>query len=255
MRVNPVKKALKQGQVQVGCGFGQLRSIDVAKILAAAGFHWTFLDTEHGSFDIETVQDLCRAAVAAGVTPLVRVADMQYALVARALDCGAQGVIFPRVESPDLLARAISWTQFPPAGVRGFGLGPQHIDYERAAIPDVLAHMNENIMAVLQIETVRAVEARNELLAIPGIDAVMIGPVDLSISLGVPGEFDHPKMVDAIEKIRDASNAYGIAPGIHTRTVALAKTWKSRGMRFLGSGAETGYLLEKATEVATELKK
>src|ERR1043166_1710923 len=132
MRVNSVKKALKERKVQIGCGFGQLRSPEVARILAAAGFDWTFLDAEHGGFHIETLQDICRAAVTTGVAPIVRVADMQYALVARALDCGAQGIIFPRVESPEMLGRAVSWTKFPPLGIRGCGIAPTHIEYERA---------------------------------------------------------------------------------------------------------------------------
>ncbi len=238
----------------MGCGFQQIRSVEVARILAAAGFDWTFLDGEHGGFGIETLQDLCRASVLAGMSPIVRVGDMQYSLVARALDCGAQGVIFPRVESPELLARAVSWTKFPPLGVRGFGLAATHVEYERATIPQVLAHQNENTMVVLQIETKLAVDRRDELLSVPGIDAVLIGPVDLSLSLGVPGDFEHPRMIRAMESVRDSCLAHGVAPGTQLRTLALAKFWKERGMIFLGSGSETGFLLEKASEVASALK-
>src|SRR5215208_6750527 len=98
MRINSVKQALKEGKVQLGTGFWQFRSPEIAKLLAAAGFHWAFLDTEHGGFDLETLQDISRVAVMAGLCPIVRVADLQYSLVARAFDCGAQAVIFPRVE-------------------------------------------------------------------------------------------------------------------------------------------------------------
>src|SRR5689334_5530612 len=198
MRTNTVKQALKQGKLQLGTGFAQVRSPDVARILAAAGFHWAFLDTEHGGFDLETVQDLCRAAIPAGLSPIVRVADLQYSLIARALDVGAQGIIFPRVESPELLAKAVSWAKFPPAGIRGFGLTPHFIDYEKATIAQMIEHENANTMVVLQIETKTAVDIRDELLAVPGIDAVLVGPVDLSISLGVPGDFQHPLMVEEI---------------------------------------------------------
>jgi 2-keto-3-deoxy-L-rhamnonate aldolase RhmA len=228
--------------------------VEVARILAAAGFDWTFLDGEHGGFGIETLQDLCRTSAMAGMSPIVRVADMQYALVARALDCGAQGVIFPRVESPELLQQAVSWTKFPPVGVRGFGLAATHVEYERATIPQVLAHQNENTMVVLQIETKLAVDRRDELLAVQGIDAVLIGPVDLSISLGVPGEFEHPRMVGAMESVRDSCLKYGVAPGTQLRTLALAKFWKERGMIFLGSGSETGFLFDKASEVVAALR-
>ena len=254
MRINHVKKALKSGKLQLGCAFGQIRSPEVARILAAAGFDWTFIDGEHGGFGIETIQELCRASVAAGMAPMVRVADMQYALVARALDCGAQGVIFPRVESPELLEKAVSWTKFPPLGVRGCGLGAPHVEYERATVPQMVEHFNANTMVVLQIETHAAVERRDELLSVAGIDAVMVGPVDLSISLGVPGDFENPKMVAAMEKIRDACIQHKVAPGTQTRTVSLAKFWKERGMIFLGSGSETGFLLEKATETVAALR-
>lgn len=239
--------------MQLGCGYAQLRSPEVARILAAAGFHWTFLDMEHGGFGIETIQDICRVSILCGLTPIVRVPDMQYSLVARALDVGAAGVIFPRVENTELLEQAISWTKFPPVGTRGFGLTNMAVNYAKAGLPEIRDHMNENTLVVLQIETARAVEMREELLAAPGIDAVMVGPVDLSISLGVAGDFQHPKMVDAMEKIRDTCLRRGIAPGTQTRNLALAKFWRERGMLFLGCGSETGMLLEKATEISTAL--
>ncbi|MCX6623962.1 MAG: aldolase/citrate lyase family protein, partial [Acidobacteria bacterium] len=234
MRTNHVKRALRAGQVQLGTGFAQFRSPDVARILALAGFKWAFLDTEHGGFDLETIQDICRVAVPCGLAPIVRVADLQYSLVARSLDVGAQGIIFPRVESRELLERAVSWTKFPPVGVRGFGLTPLHVDFEKVTIGEIAAHMNEELLIVLQIETALAVERRDELLSVPGVDAVMVGPVDLSISLGVPGDFLHPKMVEAMEKIRDSCLAHGVIPGTQTRNVELAKFWKDRGMLFLG---------------------
>ena len=168
MRVNTVKRALAEGKLQLGTGFGQLRSPEIPRILAAAGFQWAFIDTEHGGFDLETVQDICRVANLSGLCPIVRVADLQYGLVARAFDCGAQGVIFPRVESPELLEKAVSWTKFPPLGVRGYGLIPPQLDYEPGTFPQIIEHVNANTLVVLQIETHRAVEAREELLSVPG---------------------------------------------------------------------------------------
>lgn|SRR5487761_1905416 len=254
MHNNPVKHALKEGKLQAGCAFGALRSPDVSRILAAAGFDWTYIDSEHGPFGLETQADLCRAAVNAGLMPIVRVADLQYALVARALDNGAMGIIFPRVEDPALLARAVSWTKFPPKGIRGFGLGPAHIDYKKATIPQIIDHMNDNTLVVLQIETKTAVERRDDLLSVPGIDAIMIGPADLSISLGVPGQFDHPMMIEAIEKVKESCLKHGVAPGIHLRALPLAKYWKEHGMKFLSCGADSGFLLEGATATASALK-
>ena len=157
MRLNAVRQALKAGKLQLGLNFGQLRSSEIPRLLAAAGFHWAFIDTEHGNFDLETVNDICRVSNLAGLCPLVRVADLQYALVARALDNGAQGIIFPRIEDPKLLETALSWTKFPPAGARGYGLMAPHTDYEQHSVQSrVIEHVNANTLTVLQIESRRA---------------------------------------------------------------------------------------------------
>ena len=248
MRINTVKQALKEGKLQLGTNFGALRSSEIPKLFAAAGFRWAFIDTEHGNFDLETVHDVCRVSQLVGLCPVVRVADLQYPLVARSLDCGAQGIIFPRMEDPKLLETAISWTQFPPDGIRGYGLQPSQVDYEPLPFNEVIAHLNANILTVLQIESKRAVEARDEILSVPGIDAVLIGPADLSISMGIPGQFQHPDLIEAIELIRETCEKKGVAPGIHTRTAPLANLWKERGMRFLSCGSDIAFLWEKASE-------
>lgn len=254
MKTNTVKQGLREGRMQLGTAYQQLRSQDVVRALAAAGFDWAFIDTEHGGFGIGEVQDLCRMAVKVGLSPVIRVPELHYGLVARALDCGGEGVIFPRVESPELLAQAVSWTKFPPEGQRGCGLTPLHIDFEAASIAQIMEHANRESLVVLQIETVRALEARDELLSVPHVDAVMVGPVDLSISLGVPGEFEHPKMLDAVEKIFDSCQAHGVAPGAQARNAALAKRWKEMGALFLGCSSEIQMLYEKARENAAALK-
>ncbi|MGC4050362.1 MAG: aldolase/citrate lyase family protein [Paludibaculum sp.] len=254
MKTNSVKQALREGRLQLGTAFAQLRSQDVARILAAAGFDWAFLDGEHGGFDQETLQDLCRIAVKVGLSPIVRVADLQYSLVARALDCGAEGVIFPRVEDPALLEKAVSWTKFPPVGMRGMGLTTMSFDFEPVTIPQMMEHLNREQMVVLQIETVKAFEARDELLSVANVDAVMIGPVDLTISLGVPGEFEHPKMLATVEKIVESCIAHGVAPGAQARNLALAQRWKKMGMLFVGCSSETAMLYERGLEITNALR-
>src|SRR4051794_38665286 len=153
---NPVKQALQAGKIQLGMNFGQLRSSEIPRLLAAAGFHWAFIDTEHGGFDLETVQDVCRVAQLVGLCPVVRVVDIQYGLVARALDSGAQGIIFPRMEDPRLLETALSWTKFPPTGIRGYGLQPSQTAYASLPFHQVIEHVNANTLTVLQIESRRA---------------------------------------------------------------------------------------------------
>ena len=254
MTPNSVKQALRRGEVQLGCAFAQFRSPEIPRILRASGFDWAFVDTEHGNFSTETVQDLCRVSSLIGFCAVVRVAELHYSQVARALDCGAGGIVFPRVESAELLEQAVSWAKFPPAGIRGFGLTNMAMNYQAASFAQMIDYFNENTLVVLQIETRRAVEAREELLSVAGVDAVMVGPADLSISLGVPGEFEHPKMVEAMEAIRDTCVRRGVAPGTQTRSLGLAKFWRDRGMRFLGCSSETAMLAEKAREITAALR-
>ena len=254
MRPNAVKQALREGKTVLGTSYGQLRDPEIARILKAAGFDYAYLDGEHGGFCIETIQNVCRTAGLCGLTVFTRVADMEYELIARALDCGSDGIIFPRVESPELLEKAVSWCKFPPIGIRGFGLTVMQSDYEPVTIPQMIAHRNENGMVILQIETVKALEARDELFSVPGVDVVMVGPVDLSISLGIPGEFEHPKFIEAIDQIRDTCVAKGIVPGIQCRGVALSKFCRDRGFRFLGTSNEWNLLLEKARETVAALR-
>jgi 2-keto-3-deoxy-L-rhamnonate aldolase RhmA len=125
---------------------------------------------------------------------------------------------------------------------------PPLLDYEHQPIEAITEHLNSNVMIVMQFETKRALDAADELLSVPGIDVAMVGPTDLSISLGVPGRFDDPVLVDSIDKLVERCNAHGVVPGIHNRGVAGARFWAERGMRFIGSGSEQSLLLEKARE-------
>jgi len=209
---------------------------------------------EHGGFDLETAQDMIATAVAAGITPLVRVAELQYALVARLLDVGAQGIVLPRVEDPEILAEALSWMRYPPEGKRGFGVLPPVLDYEQQSMDAIMSHLNAHTAAIVQFETRTALDRADQLLALPGVHIAMIGPADLSVSLGVPGQFDHPELVRAIEGFVAKCNHYGVIPGIHCRNAALALPWAGRGMRFIGAGSEQGMLIERARQVTAELR-
>ncbi len=254
MRVNRVKQLLGEGRTVFGSGLGQFRTPEIPRLYAAAGLDWTFIDTEHGGFDLETVQDLIRMSLHTSLTPIVRVADLQYALIARALDAGAEGIILPRVESPELLERAISWTKFPQRGVRGYGLTIPMIGYQNHTFAEIIQHMNDNVLVVLQIETRTALERCDQLLAVPGVDIVMVGPADLSISLDVAGQFDHPKMVEAITGVIECCRRHQVYPGIQTRALAMARFWKQRGMRFIGCGNDQSFLWEKVKETVEQLR-
>jgi 2-dehydro-3-deoxyglucarate aldolase/4-hydroxy-2-oxoheptanedioate aldolase len=194
------------------------------------------------------------AANSSGITPIVRVAESLYSLVARLLDSGAQGIILPRVEDPRLLEETLSWVRFPPEGKRGFGVNPTMIGYEARSFNEIIEHQNRNTLAVVQFETKLAMERADELLSVKGMDIAMVGPADLSISLGIPGQFEHPLLLSTIERLIEKCNQHGVVPGIQMRTVASAKFWIERGMRFVGAGGEHGLLLEKAKEAVAQLR-
>ncbi|NIQ95670.1 MAG: aldolase, partial [Desulfuromonadales bacterium] len=143
LRKNRIRQVLSDGGVALGLLQNGVPTVEFPKMAAAAGFDWLFIDGEHGPFDSESIRRLIRACLETPVTPIVRVPDFQYDLVARALDSGAEGIIFPRTESPEGLAEAVTWTKFPPVGVRGFGLGAPSIGYQDATMDELIAHNNE----------------------------------------------------------------------------------------------------------------
>lgn len=254
MRTNHTLKRLREGHPVFGCAIQQYRSAEIPRAFAAAGFDYVFIDGEHSGFGLETIQNMINSAVQSNITPIVRVADLQYSLVARCLDLGAQGIILPRVESVESLAQAISWTRFPPLGKRGFGVMAPQLDYETAGVEQIIQHLNSNTMVVAQFETLVAMERMDDLLSIEGVDVAMVGPTDLSVSLGVPGDFDHPRLVETITRFIDACHQHHVKPGIHCRGVGQARKWLERGMQLVGAGGEHGLLLQKAMEAVKVLK-
>ena len=254
MQANRTRERLSRGETVFGCGLQVYRSAEIPRAFAAAGFDYVFIDMEHGSYNLETVHDMITASAQAGITPIVRVAELAYSLVCRLLDSGAQGIILPRVEDPKLLEEALSWMRFPPVGKRGYGVNATMVDYEARSFAEIIEHQNRSNLAVVQFETTISMERADELLSLPGVDIAMVGPADLSISLGVPGVFDHPLMLSTIDKLIEKCNRHGVVPGIQTRGVAMSKLWAERGMRFVGAAAEHVLLLEKAKETVTQLR-
>jgi 2-dehydro-3-deoxyglucarate aldolase/4-hydroxy-2-oxoheptanedioate aldolase len=254
MQVNHTRERLARGETVFGSSAQCYRSAEVPRTFAAAGFDYVFIDMEHGAFHLETVQDMIAASIAAGITPIVRVAELLYSLVARLLDSCAQGIILPRVEDPRVLEEALSWVRFPPAGKRGYGVNATMIGYESRTFTEIMEHQNRNILGVAQIETTTAIERADELLSVKGLDIVMVGPADLSISLGIPGQMEHPLLVSTVERLVAQCVAHGVVPGIQTRDARMAKDWAARGMRFVGAGADHALLLEKARETVALLR-
>ena len=254
MRPNPLRARLAAGKIAVGVSQSHMPSGEIPRMCAAAGLDWIFIDSEHGPFTQETLRELIQATLQTAVAPVVRVPDFQYDLVARALDSGAEGVIFPRTESVEQLERAVSWTKFPPVGIRGFGLGAPAVGYDPAGFTEIIEHYNRETLVIAQIESQRGLDIVDELAAVEGLDSLLVGPADMSISLGVPGQWDSPKLLAGIDRVVAACEKAGKWPAIQVRNPEFAAVCMDRGMKLIGCSNEWALLWGAVSSTAAALK-
>ncbi len=245
MRDNKVRMALKRGETVIGTMVTEMRSPAIALLFAHAGFDFMFIDMEHGAYSIETVADIIKVARLADIVPLVRVPDGVYHLIARVLDAGAMGVMVPRVETREQVEQAVAALRYPPVGERGCSTSKGNSDYQGGPLWEFTRHANEHILAVMQIERKAAIEHIDELLSVPGVDVALIGPSDLTLSLGAPNPQD-PAVQEAIQKVIEAGRRHGVATGIHLRNVEQLKVWRERGMTMLTYSTDLDLILSGA---------
>lgn len=243
---NRLRQSLAAGRTVVGTMLVEIRQPSIMTMLANAGFDFVIIDNEHGSFNVETIADLSRAARDIGVTPVVRIPELTYTHVAQSLDGGAQVIMLPRVTAREQVEECVRCMKYPPRGRRGAVLGRGHSGFRGGPLADTLAGMNRETFLVIQIETAEAVDRLDDLLSVPGVDAALIGPTDLSLALGVAGKMDDPKLVGAIEKTMAACAAHGIVPAIHTNDLGMTTSWARRGMRMVSINSEVGHLVGAA---------
>ncbi len=231
MRENIVRAKLKRGESVYGMMITEFDSPAVPILIADAGLDFFILDMEHGAFTLKSALVILQTARLANITPLVRVPDGMYHLIAPVLDAGAQGIVVPRVETREVAARSIAAMRYPPLGVRGVYGGKANNDYQPVKLMDYTRHANEQMLSIIQIESQTAVERADELLSTPGLDGVLIGPWDLASSLGVdPSE---PIVETMTQRTLQAAQRHHVACGIHVGDPAVIKQWEARGMRFL----------------------
>lgn len=251
MLQNPVKAKLRAGHPVAGPIISEARSIGTVKLMAREGFDFLFLDMEHALYDWETILTLVQTALLTGIVPIVRVTDLSYQLVARALDTGARGVIIPRVETAAQVADAVSFAKYPPLGRRGAG-GDGRAGYERLSAAEVVEISNAETTVVVQVETQTGLDNLDAMAQVPGVDVICVGPQDLSISLGVTGDFAHPDFVAALRHVVEVCDRHGVASGMVEREATDLRRWYEMGMRFLCCGTDAYFLAKGAAEsVAT----
>jgi len=212
-KVSNLKVKLKKRSVTIGSWI-TLGHPSIAEIMASAGFDWLTVDMEHSAITLEQAQHLIQVIELAGCIPLVRVGSNDPTLIKRVMDAGSYGIIVPQVNSVKEALQAVHAVKYPPEGTRGVGLGRAQgygTDFEQYK-----AWNSTESIVIPQIENIRAVDAIDEILAVDNIDAFIVGPYDLSASLGVPGQFDHPAFLRAMKKIQHAidKNAH-VSPGFH----------------------------------------
>ncbi len=185
----------------------------VEEIMAAAGFEWLVVDLEHSLLTLETAGELIRVIELCGASPLVRLTSNDSDQIKRVMDGGAHGIIVPMVLSADEAVKAVAATRYPPAGTRGVGLGrAQHYG---AGFEEYLSWQMDGPIVIVQIEHRDSVANLEAILAVPGIGGFIIGPYDLSASMGIPGEFDDPVFLECMETIRSTARRMGVPSGIH----------------------------------------
>jgi 4-hydroxy-2-oxoheptanedioate aldolase len=249
---NPFKRALRAGKPQIGL-WSSLSSNYTVEVIAGAGFDWILLDSEHSPADIENLLTQLQAAAPYPTHPVVRIPWNDMVTIKRVLDIGAQSLLVPYVSTAEEAKAAVSYTRYPPAGVRGVAGTTRATRFGR--IPDYARRAHEEICLLVQVETQRALDNIEAICGIDGVDGVFIGPADLHASLGHPGEIANPKvkpMIDeAIRRIRKA----GKAPGILTPNEADARHWLDCGALFVAVGADVGILARGAEALAARFKK
>jgi 2-dehydro-3-deoxyglucarate aldolase/4-hydroxy-2-oxoheptanedioate aldolase len=252
--INPLKTALREGKAVVGSMVQDVRSPFVIQVMAGAGLDYALIDMEHGTIGIESAADLIQTARLAGIVPIVRVPDQLYHVMCPLLDAGAMGLMIPRLESAGQLEEVVSMTKYPPWGKRGaVGIKGQ-TNYRPAKLAEFLPKANEETMIIAQIELREAVDQLDEMLSVKGLDVALVGPADLSIALGIPGELSHPKEVETIDAVIAACKRKKIAAGVALGDIESMKRWKQKGMQFLCLGSETSGMFNWFLNVASELK-
>lgn len=255
MRTNHVKARLVGGGHAFGTWVAAVRSPSVARMIAAAGFDFAFVDTEHSEFSWETVATLCDMARANDIVPIVRPYEQSGPLVNRIQDLGAMGLMFHDVTSRREVDDLLGWMRYPPLGNRGASSHGAAMDYVLGAGSDLKRHINESTMLLIQIESVSGVERIDEILAPGGVDVVEIGRGDLSTSLGVPHEVRHPLVLETVDRIVAACEEHGVAAGVNCVSIEDAEDMLHRGVRCISYSSDRRILVETYHSVMSELRR
>ena len=238
MRTNSMKQKLQQGEAVYG-PFLKLSDPALIEIAALAGFDFAIIDSEHGPFSMETAQQLVRSAEARGLTPIVRVPENEPHYILRALDIGAHGVQVPQVSTKEAAIRTAEAAKYHPKGDRGVCCFTRAAQYGSIPPAEHFETSNAEVSVIVHIEGVEGVTNLPEILTVEGLDVIFLGPYDLSQSCGVPGQVDHPSVVEKMEEAVKLSREAGKAVGTYVNTVEAGKRWRDIGVQYVSISVDT----------------
>jgi 2-keto-3-deoxy-L-rhamnonate aldolase RhmA len=226
----------------------------IGHILKSAGCEFALFDLEHSGFGFETVKSAIRYFEAAGVAPIVRVPSKEYHHIARACDMGAEGLMVPMVGTPAEAKTIVQSMKYHPAGKRGVALQVAHDRYRAGTVTEKLATANEFTMLFCQIETAEGVANADAIAGIEGVDCLWVGHFDLSVSLGIPGQFDHPKFREAIDRVIAATTKHGKALGRLVPTIDQGVDLFGQGFDFICYSGDVWVLHNALAEAIAALR-
>lgn len=249
LKKNPIKQALGSGNVTLGSWLNFAHTSN-AEILASAGFEFVGIDMEHSVIDLYELQNVIMAVESCGAAPLVRLTSNDESQAKQVMDAGAYGIIVPMVKTAAEAAKAVASVKYPPDGIRSVGIGRAHrYGYSFA---EHFETANSETLVIVQIEHVDALKEIDEIFSTSGVDGYMIGPMDLSGSMGIGGQMRHPEMIRVQKEILAAAKRHGIAPGIfiiYPDEEALTEHL-AEGYQFFVVGSDLVFLTEFAKENA-----
>jgi 4-hydroxy-2-oxoheptanedioate aldolase len=253
---NPVKEKLARGEVVASMTVRIVPGVEIVRIAKSAGFDTLYIDLEHSSLSMQATSQISIMALEAGIPAFVRVPANTPEYISRVLDGGALGVIAPGVRSAEEARAVVAAAKYPPLGERGLAPGLPHLQYRSFPAAEALPAMNDAIMVIVQFESAAALAAMEEIVAVPGVDMVMIGTNDLLADLGLPGQYDHPKVDEAYSKTIKTCRAHGKHVGIGgfgSRTDLVEKYLKM-GARYVSTGTDLAFLIAECAKRAKQVR-
>jgi 4-hydroxy-2-oxoheptanedioate aldolase len=253
---NNVKDKLARDEVVASMTVRLVRTIEIARIARTAGFDTLYVDLEHSSFSLETCSQICVAALEAGIAPFVRVPANTPDYIARVLEGGALGVIAPHVHSAGEAREVVKAAKFAPLGDRSNAGGLPHLHFRSFPAAEAYAALNDATMIIVQFESAAALAKTDEIVAVDGVDMVLLGINDLLADLGTPGEYDHPRVREAYASTIAACRRHGKhcgVGGLSTRPDLVAEFVKM-GARYVSTGTDLGFLLGACSARAKQVR-